>query len=170
MSVKHIGLVLDNLDAPPAVKLIAIILADHADGEGLCWPSYRKIAERSGMSERMVRRHIKTLIELAVITKLRTGNIVHSNGKTLRLSNAYRVNAHILQARKKLSTKALLVTDANDHLEVDKSDRSRWSPMTTKPSVNHQLNHKQVENVDNSREPVSIDDLFAQMIQEPDDD
>ncbi len=63
LSVRHIGLVLDHLEAPAPVKLVALILADHCDADGFCWPSYRRIAERSCLSERSVRRHVHELIE-----------------------------------------------------------------------------------------------------------
>ena len=62
MSVRHIGLVLDHLEAPAPVKLVALVLADHCDSDGFCWPSYRRLAERSCLSERSVRRHVAGLI------------------------------------------------------------------------------------------------------------
>lgn len=172
MSVKHIGLVLDHFDAAPAIKLVAIILADHADNDGLCWPSYRRIAQRANMSERTVRRHIKELQDLGIITKLRTGHLLKTGDKVQRISNAYRVNAHIIQGRKtlKLSTNRLGISDTDDHLEVDKSRRSRWSAMTTKPSMNHHSNHQHSKPVDNSgREPISLDDMLAQIMVDPND-
>ena len=73
MSVRHVGLVLDHLEASPGVKLVAMILADHADADGVCWPSYRRVAQRSCLGERTVRRYVRELIERGIVTKLNTG-------------------------------------------------------------------------------------------------
>lgn len=97
MSVRHIGLVLDHLEAEPITKLIALILADHADSDGVCWPSQRRIAERSCVAKRTVRKHVAILIEAGVITKVRGGSVVTQNGERLRITNAYRINQAALE-------------------------------------------------------------------------
>lgn len=135
MSVTHIGLVLDHLNAQPAVKLVALILADHADRDGICWPSYRRIAERSGLAQRSVRRHVRTLKERGVLDKVRSGSIVKSQGRTYRVSNAYRINADALAAMPLLvSTGPCEQLDITDHLEVATVGQTRWTRLTTKPS------------------------------------
>lgn len=164
MSVKHIGLVLDNLEAPAALKLVAIVLADHADSEGLCWPSYRKIAERASMSERSVRRHVHTLIDLGVITKVRNGTAGVVNGKVVRVSNAYRMHARVLS--RKLSTTGLGKTDGVGHLDVATAGQSRWPQLATKPSVKHQSNRKDCGNVDNSRSEQTLDDALTMVMRQ----
>lgn len=171
MSIKHVGLILEHFSAKPALKLVAVILADHADQDGVCWPSYRRIAEMTSQTERNVARHVKELIDLGIITKLRTGTIVKKGGQSVRLSNAYRLNAHVIEGRKtlKLSTKDLWIDDENVHLEHDKKTSSRWTPVSTKPSINHQSNRKSGLPVDNSnREPVSLGDLIS-FLNESDD-
>lgn len=164
MSVKHVGLILDHFEAKPALKLVAIILADHADGDGYCWPSYRKIAERANMDERTVRRHVKTLQELAIVTKLRTGSLTNKDGRIVRITNAYRVNEHILVNRRKLSPTTLLITAQNVHLEEDKKSRSRGAGLSTKSSINHQSNRQYRKPGDNSRDPQSLEDVFDQIL------
>lgn len=42
-------------------KLVLMALADHADETGVCWPSIARIAEKCGMSQRTVVRHIEDL-------------------------------------------------------------------------------------------------------------
>ena len=165
MSVKHIGLILDHFETKDSsLKLVAIILADHADSEGLCWPSYRKIAERANMHERSVQRHIKRLIELGIISKLRTGTITHKDGKAVRITNAYRVNAHIIERRGRLSTRTLWKGDTDVYLEDDKPVPSRTTRVSTKPSLNHQSNRQSCEAVDNSRDPVALDDVLDNIL------
>ena len=84
------------------MKLVALILADHCDADGFCWPSYRRIAERSCLSERSVRRHVHELIERGVVAKVRTGHVTTKDGRRLRVTNAYRVNADALADRPSL--------------------------------------------------------------------
>lgn len=172
MSVKHIGLVLDRLQAPPALKLVALILADHADSEGVCWPSYRKIAERACMSERSARRHVKELQDQRIITKLRTGTIVKRDGKTIRISNAYRINTGVLgKARpvgskitNELSTIDLGIMDTADHLEVATAGQYRWTHLSTKPPVKRKLNHNQCANVENSKTERTIGQALDELL------
>lgn len=161
MSVKHIGLVLDNLEAPAALKLVAIVLADHADSEGLCWPSYRKIAARASMSERSVRRHVHTLIDLGVITKVRNGTAGVVDGRVVRVSNAYRMHASRLS--KKLSTTSLGISDTVGHLKVASGGQTRWSQLATKSSVNHKVNRNSCGNVDNPQ-PVTIGEVLDELM------
>lgn len=171
VSVKHTGLILDHFNAPPALKLVAVILGDHADSDGVCFPSYRKIAERACLSERSVRRYVKELQNLGIVTKLRTGTIVIRDGQSYRISNAYRLNAHVIAklrapARPKLSTAELGISAKGDHLETSTGDHQRRTPMTTKPSIKHNLNHNPGENGDNSRQPskLDLDDLIDRML------
>ena len=139
MSVRHIGLILDHLEAPPAVKVVALILADHADSDGVCWPSYRRIAERSCMSERTVRRHVHELIDTGIVRKLRTGSVTSSDGRRVYESNCYRLDADVLSA---MPTLCKVVTDdhlgakvvTGDHPKVVTDGHPRWSGVATKPS------------------------------------
>lgn len=166
------GLVLDHFHAQPALKLVALILADHADSDGLCWPSYRRIAERACISERSVRRYVKELQEQRIITKLRTGTIIKRDGKTIRISNAYRVNAHVLgktrpvgsKSSTELSTIELGISDSDVHLDVATGVRDRWTPMTTKPSLNRNLNHNQCGAVDNAKEIATLGQALDRLL------
>ncbi|WP_139738355.1 helix-turn-helix domain-containing protein [Actinomyces wuliandei] len=49
-------------------KFVLVALADQADEYGYCWPSQALIAERVAMGVRTVRRHIRTLRELGLLT------------------------------------------------------------------------------------------------------
>lgn len=145
------------------MKLVALILADHCDADGFCWPSYRRIAERSCLSERSVRRHVHELIERGVVTKVRTGHVTTKDGRRLRVTNAYRVSADALAGTPSLlSTAGVSIVDAHDHLQVATSGRSRWSGLATKPSVESpNLIVSAVEHVENAgglRRPFARDE------------
>jgi DNA-binding transcriptional ArsR family regulator len=166
MSVKHIGLVLDCLKAKPALKLVAIVLADHADSDGLCWPSYRKIAERTNMDDRTVRRHVKTLQEIGVVIKVRSGSITRVGEQVVRVSNAYRISERRLLEIAELSTDDLWTGGSVDHLKVDKNIQKRGGRLSTKPSMNHQSNRQHCGNVDNLENPLVLAAIVNQVMGE----
>ncbi|PKG80050.1 hypothetical protein CXF80_18055 [Shewanella sp. Actino-trap-3] len=45
----------------PLRKLVLLKLADNANDQGECWPSYNYIAEQCEMSRRSVMDHVKNL-------------------------------------------------------------------------------------------------------------
>jgi len=45
----------------PTARLVLLCLADHADEDGVCWPSQARIARKTGLSERAVRDALKVL-------------------------------------------------------------------------------------------------------------
>lgn len=142
MSVKHMSLVFEHLHVKPAQKLVALVLADHANADGICWPSYARIAEYTDMDKRTIQRHVKFLIGLGVVSKLRTGHIVKNGDNIIRISNAYRVNAEILIQLSTLSPDSLLINDEIVHSEGDKNIQSWGGGLSTKPSYNHHYNSK----------------------------
>ena len=121
------------------MKLVALILADHADADGICWPSYRRIAERACLSERTVRRHVSALVDAGVLQKVRTGGVVTREGERVWVSNQYRIEAEALAG-----LPSLLKAVTGDHLgrkvvrgdplEVVADGHPRWSAVSTKPS------------------------------------
>lgn len=57
-------------DVPSAsAKLVLIALADHANGDGYCWPSMLRIAAMTGLSQRQVSNHVTKLVELGLVVK-----------------------------------------------------------------------------------------------------
>lgn len=140
-------LVFEHLQVKPAPKLVALVLADHANGDGLCWPSYRRIAEWTGMDKRTIQRHVRFLIDIGVVTKLRTGHIVKHGERVIRVSNAYQIHADRLA---ELSTIDLGISSDFVTPKDDKTSTSRWGGLSTKPIPNpHSYNHHQKETVDN---------------------
>ena len=60
MSVAIYPNVLD-LDMDGRRKLVLVALADHADEDGLCWPSQALLAHRASISIRKLRVHLRGL-------------------------------------------------------------------------------------------------------------
>lgn len=71
MSVKMIGWAWDVRVDNPTRKLVLVALADHANGDGVCWPSMQKIAALAECSVKSVQRHIDALEEMGVLTRTR---------------------------------------------------------------------------------------------------
>ena len=57
-------------DVPSAsAKLVLLAIADHANGDGYCWPSMKRIAGMTGLSVRQVSNHVTKLAELGLLVK-----------------------------------------------------------------------------------------------------
>lgn len=54
---------------PPTDKFILVTLADHANPEGNCFPSVRRLAQLTGFDESTVRRSIAKLVELGLVER-----------------------------------------------------------------------------------------------------
>ncbi|AOF53687.1 Phage replication protein [Pasteurellaceae bacterium NI1060] len=52
----------------PLTKLLLIKLADNANDEGICYPSYKKIAQQCEMSRPTAISHAKKLVEMGYLT------------------------------------------------------------------------------------------------------
>lgn len=75
----------------PLRKLVLIKLADNANDQGECWPSYQYIADQCEMSKRSVMAHIEALTEAGFLRKeLRLGGVKgnKSNVYTLMIPSA----------------------------------------------------------------------------------
>ncbi|ECF2183355.1 helix-turn-helix domain-containing protein [Salmonella enterica subsp. enterica serovar Richmond] len=73
----------------PIRKLVLIKLADNANDNGECWPSYQHIADHCECSRSAVRSHIDALIGMGVLTKENRMGINNGKGYT---SNVYYLN------------------------------------------------------------------------------
>ena len=55
--------VLDHSPYEGKARLVHLVLADHANDDGLCWPSQQRIAKRAGCSVEHVRTTVKQLVK-----------------------------------------------------------------------------------------------------------
>jgi DNA-binding transcriptional ArsR family regulator len=67
-----------NLEVPASVKLVAMILGDHANTRHECWPAKSKVARRCSLSKGTVSRALKSLEEWGLID---VESREHENGK-----------------------------------------------------------------------------------------
>jgi hypothetical protein len=73
----------------PIRKLVLIKLADNANDNGECWPSYQHIADHCECSRSAVREHIEALIEMGLLKKLNRPGVKNGKGNA---SNVYTLN------------------------------------------------------------------------------
>ena len=73
----------------PIRKLVLIKLADNANDNGECWPSYQHIADHCECSRSAVRTHIDALIGMGVLSKENRIGVNNGKGNT---SNVYYLN------------------------------------------------------------------------------
>lgn len=62
MSIKIMSWVFDYSPYQGKARLVHLVLADHANDEGMCWPSQSVIARRAGCSVETVRITVKQMI------------------------------------------------------------------------------------------------------------
>ena len=55
MSIKIMSWVLDHSPYRGKARLVHLVLADHADDDGLCWPNQGTVAKRAGCTVETVR-------------------------------------------------------------------------------------------------------------------
>ncbi|EFS2709747.1 helix-turn-helix domain-containing protein [Salmonella enterica] len=77
----------------PLRKLVLIKLADNANDEGECWPSYQHIADQCEVSRSTVKSHIRALEDMRLLKRefRRKGELNQSNVFYLTLDNAQQI-------------------------------------------------------------------------------
>ncbi|EMO8006534.1 helix-turn-helix domain-containing protein [Salmonella enterica] len=77
----------------PLRKLVLIKIADNANDEGECWPSYQHIADQCEVSRSTVKSHIRALEDMGLLKRefRRKGELNQSNVFYLTLDNAQQI-------------------------------------------------------------------------------
>jgi hypothetical protein len=90
VSIKLMSMAFNASVGNPVRKLILIKLCDNANDDGVCWPSYGRIADQCEVSKRCAMEHIKWLSEngfLKIDSRFKDGN---------QSSNCYTISDHKL--------------------------------------------------------------------------
>lgn len=69
MSVRALSWAFLQKTGDPTRKIILMVLADHADERGFCYPALKTIADRSESTRRTVQRHLKALEDDGLIRR-----------------------------------------------------------------------------------------------------
>lgn len=73
MSAKLMGRAFD-FELPPRLKLLLLAIADHANDDGLCYPSQKRLATKVSCSERQIRNLLTTLVSENLLEIVERGN------------------------------------------------------------------------------------------------
>lgn len=73
MSIELISSALNDSSSTGTTKLVLIGLCNHANADGLCWPSVARLAMYGNCTERNVQRCLSELIDLGEIIVVRKG-------------------------------------------------------------------------------------------------
>ena len=101
MSIRHLQAVLDRFPGkPPARKLAAVVLADFADTvTGCCYPSYRTIARKCGVSRQTAIAAVAAILRTGVLVKIEDGGFrMNADGRQAFVNNVYRFDMDALEA------------------------------------------------------------------------
>ena len=69
MSIKAVSWALDTRLKHAGLKLLLVILGDYCNEEGICWPSTRRLSERTGTTPRTVKKYLTKLEYLGLLSK-----------------------------------------------------------------------------------------------------
>lgn len=83
MSIKVMSQVWERSDLDPYERLVVLCLADHANDEGVCYPSVGRLCDRTGMKERGVQNVIKRLSERGILTVEKNAGMKGANLYTI---------------------------------------------------------------------------------------
>ena len=85
MSLRAMSQIIEHApdDWPPTLRFVAIIVADHINEDGMCWPSVRRLSVKTGLSVRQIQRTLNQLELCEVITR----SASYQNGR--QTSNVY---------------------------------------------------------------------------------
>ena len=93
MSYKLINLAFRNRELRGNARLTLLVLADHANDDGYCWPSHTTIARKVNISRRSVIRIINTL---------EAGGYLERNPRYIqnkRKSNGYQLSESVMLSK-----------------------------------------------------------------------
>ncbi|MFW6369361.1 MAG: conserved phage C-terminal domain-containing protein [Myxococcota bacterium] len=68
MSIAYVAAALES-DLPPTERLVAIALGNHANEDGVCWPSWDRLKQTTGLSRASIGRSLSALEERGWIRK-----------------------------------------------------------------------------------------------------
>ena len=105
MAFEIVDAVFDLPLADPHAKLVLLALARHADRQGRCYPSAKRLAELTGITDRTIYKKLNVLEGLGLIERKKR----MKGGK--KTSNEYKINLSYFLINKSNSITCLSYTD-----------------------------------------------------------
>lgn len=148
MSIESVRSVLESSKAKGSERLLLLVIAEHADKDGIAWPGNELLARESAMSKRQVQRLIQSLVDKNELDIVQEGD-GRGNKRIMRVSikgdkSATKGDKSVTLLEKKRVTNPTIKGDIFD-TKGDKSVIKGDIAMSPEP-----LNHK------NQIEPSSV--------------
>ena len=124
VSIEAVRHVLENSKTKGAQRLILVVIAEHADKNGLAWPSVQTIARLANCSERFVH---------TTIAKLKSGELIIERGGGRGRSNRYRIPLERVNSDSPFTESKRV----NSETERVNSDAIKGEPQITRTRKNH---------------------------------
>lgn len=156
MSIKLMSLVWENGPTSSTDRFVLLALADNANDQGRCWPSYQTIAAKCAMSRRTVINTVERLIAAGYISRRGRGD-GHRQTSNEYILNAAKLSTVVIDVHRGSEADSLPVVN-DDHWggEQDSpgvvndvhrgSDRRSPDPsmnLLPEPPMNHQQKQQQ---------------------------
>ena len=125
MSFEAVRHVLENSKTKGAQRLILVVIAEHADKNGLAWPSVDTIARLANCSERFVKK---------TISELKSEELTIERGGGRGRSNRYRIPIERVNPASPFEE----TETVNSKTERVNSDAIKGEPQITRTIKNHQ--------------------------------
>ena len=85
MSIESVRSVLESSKAKGSERLLLLVIAEHADKDGIAWPGNELLARESAMSKRQVQRLIQSLVDKKELDIVQEGD-GRGNKRIMRVS------------------------------------------------------------------------------------
>ncbi len=135
MSIKLMARVWDETKFKGTELLILLCLADHADDDGVCWPSYQRLADRARTTPRWAMACVKRLEDEGFLTLERRGNVGRSNLYTLHIPEGVKKTAGVKPSSRGGAVKFTPPPPLGS--------TPRVNPTSHEPSDESELNHQE---------------------------
>jgi hypothetical protein len=148
LSIEAVRHVLERSKTKGAQRLILIVIAEHADSNGIAWPSVETIARLANCSERFVKR---------TIAKLDAGELILERGGGRGRSNRYRIPLEKVNSASPITESERV----NSETERVNSDAIKGEPRFTRTIKNHhRTTNKRSRAFQTSKQTSNYEDAF----------
>jgi DNA-binding transcriptional ArsR family regulator len=124
-----------EMELPQGKKLLLLALCDHANDDGVCYPSQEKLMQKCGIGQTTLTNHIKWFEHAGLLTRMR-----RQKGRSRR-SDLYQINLEICREPSKSEPSKSEPSDFElMNLQILSHEPSDFEGcFKEEPSINHQL-------------------------------
>ena len=138
MSIEAVAWALSQPVEHSSAKFVLVVLANHADSDGICWPSIQSISDSTAQDRKTVIANLKRLVEMGWITDTGMRKGTTNQVPVYRLNSTKNGTVEQSQKREPYKAETVPFFPMNSTVFPWKQSQKR----DTEPSVNRQQNHQ----------------------------